>query len=596
MSTSTDSLAALHSFGERRFYPRTASVRPIYVAFCGKNLSMILNLGENGLLVSTPSGLTINSVYRVSLRLEGLPKPIDVQVRTIWTTELTKRAGIQFLDLSEFDREQIRKWQALEDFWEKSPEHSAPQPVMEPQRQKTPRALQLTMEPQRQNTPPPVLAPAPPAIPAFLAPMPATEPLRNTHLDSLVSRKNPVSRRRTRKSDASPLVTWTMLAAVICLGAALGLKPDLFGKLLHHLSTSSAPQIVDSSTAPPPPPTSSLDAQVPSDATQTDATPALPNTRRNDTVSRTAAASPSDSANSSSGAPANQLPMNRPPSQRPVPRFSLAKLKSPVGANNGPFPLEPNEVPAPVSDKAQPATVAKQLSALASPRLTDSLASLSPAAAPAPPGSLPAKSAITGSITGPGASTTTASTAAPPYATSVSPTTTPTWTTSGPPISAGRTSFFHSRSNSAAVVQMDATPGAVTEITPPRGLTASFVPLLGERVLDSPAVTMHVQRSVLVPGDHWVWRTHKTVVLGELTSRIDPQVSRPVTSGTITVQATIDKDGRVTNLKPLNGSFEFLPNVARALRAWRYEPTYLDNKPVETQAQIELDFHPPTRR
>jgi hypothetical protein len=143
---------------------------------------------------------------------------------------------------------------------------------------------------------------------------------------------------------------------------------------------------------------------------------------------------------------------------------------------------------------------------------------------------------------------------------------------------------------------MDAAPSTVTEITPPKSLTASFVTLPGERVLDSPTVTMHIQRSVRVPGDHWLWRSHKKVALGELTSRVDPQISHLPASGTITVQATIDKDGRVSNLKPLNGSFTFLPSVARAIREWRYEPTYLDNKPVETQAQLELDFHPPSRR
>jgi outer membrane biosynthesis protein TonB len=143
---------------------------------------------------------------------------------------------------------------------------------------------------------------------------------------------------------------------------------------------------------------------------------------------------------------------------------------------------------------------------------------------------------------------------------------------------------------------MDAAQGAVTEITPPR--TSSFVTMPGERVFDSPTVTMHIQRSVLVPADHGVlWRTHKKLALGELTSRIDPQLPHlPIASGSITLQATIDKDGRVSNLRPLYGSSDLLPSVSKAIREWRYDPTYLDNKPVETQAQIELDFHPPPRR
>ncbi len=149
---------------------------------------------------------------------------------------------------------------------------------------------------------------------------------------------------------------------------------------------------------------------------------------------------------------------------------------------------------------------------------------------------------------------------------------------------------------------MDAQETPVVEVTPPRGLTASFVDLPGERVLRSGSMTMHIQRSVRiprerVPGERLIWRGHMKVSVGELTSRVDPQVSQlPVPYGSITVQATIDKGGYVTNLQPLYGSYTLLPNVARAIREWRYEPTYVDNKPAETQAKIEIDIHPPSAR
>ena len=113
-------------------------------------------------------------------------------------------------------------------------------------------------------------------------------------------------------------------------------------------------------------------------------------------------------------------------------------------------------------------------------------------------------------------------------------------------------------------------------------------------------MTMHIQRSVRIPreripGERFIWRGHVKVSVGELTSRVDPQVSQlPVPYGSITVQATIDKGGYVTNLQPLYGSYTLLPNVARAIREWRYEPTYVDSKPAETQAKIEIDIHPPS--
>jgi Gram-negative bacterial TonB protein C-terminal len=119
----------------------------------------------------------------------------------------------------------------------------------------------------------------------------------------------------------------------------------------------------------------------------------------------------------------------------------------------------------------------------------------------------------------------------------------------------------------------------------------SFVNLPGERVIQSPAVTMYIQRSVWVRGGRWFWRGRKKVVLGQLSSRLDPQIPRTARYGTITVQATIDKEGRITSVRPLYGSSAFLLNVSKAIHEWRYEPTYVDNKPVETQAKIEVDFH-----
>jgi TonB family protein len=119
----------------------------------------------------------------------------------------------------------------------------------------------------------------------------------------------------------------------------------------------------------------------------------------------------------------------------------------------------------------------------------------------------------------------------------------------------------------------------------------SFVNLPGERVIQSPAVTMHIQRSVWVRGGRWFWHGHKKVALGQLFSRLDPQIPRTERYGTITVQATIDKEGRITSVRPLYGSPAFLLNVSKAIREWRYEPTYVDNKPVETQAKIEVHFH-----
>src|ERR1700687_1402876 len=115
MSTSAEHLVACNAAVERRFYRRIVPPALIYIAFSENNVGMLLNVSENGLLVSTPLGLTRNFVYRVSLRLNGLATAINVRVRIVWATESKQRAGIQLLDLCDYDREQIRKWGALED-------------------------------------------------------------------------------------------------------------------------------------------------------------------------------------------------------------------------------------------------------------------------------------------------------------------------------------------------------------------------------------------------------------------------------------------------------------------------------------------------
>src|SRR5579871_6402396 len=114
MSTSTEYMDGLNAPAERRFYPRVAPPTPIYVAFGSNNLGVLHNVSENGFQVTTPGGLPLNSVFRVFLPPTGAAKTITVTVRTVWTVDAEKRSGIQLLDLTDDNREQIRQWVAFE--------------------------------------------------------------------------------------------------------------------------------------------------------------------------------------------------------------------------------------------------------------------------------------------------------------------------------------------------------------------------------------------------------------------------------------------------------------------------------------------------
>ena len=145
---------------------------------------------------------------------------------------------------------------------------------------------------------------------------------------------------------------------------------------------------------------------------------------------------------------------------------------------------------------------------------------------------------------------------------------------------------------------MDVPQDRDLEIPAPKGFYASWVDLPGEHVVRSAAGTVHMHRMVKVPGERipgqrWLWKGKLDVTLGDVVNRIDPSVVQASgASGSLTVMASIDKDGYVTDLKPLNGNFALLPAVSRTVRNWHYQPTYLDNKRAETQAQIEFDLRP----
>jgi hypothetical protein len=568
MSTSAEHIVALNASGERRFYRRITPSVLIYVAFGPNNLGMLVNVSENGLRVFTPRGLNLNSVYRVSLRLNGLPNAIKVHVRTVWTTESQKRSGIQLLDLSEHDREQIRKWGALQpprnenlERWF-SPENTEPPPET--------------------KKPPPILAESPEKperAPVLVAPSPSFKDLHadKPRNDELPVPRNAVAPRTSARSSRPVLIVWSASMAAISLATAWSFRHSLSDRLLNrpaHNAKESAPLVAHS------PSLVALNVPV------TLAPSSIPTPRNAgpNTVAATAAskASPSNvpvSKGLEAKAPAAKPNLTASP-KHPTEVIETPDASDSDVADSGSDPFPTNDA-IPTTATPDPAETRPSANV---PATNDSTTKILSSDAS------PSKSAITGSISN-------------PTRPSDLPTSTPSARASiaaplpafAPPSTAGSTTYVE-RKSEPAVIHMDVPEARVMELTP-KSRTASFVVLPGERVLKSASVTMHIQRSVWVHVDHWLWHSHKKVALGELTSRVDPQISHlPTTSGTITVQATIDKDGRVSNLRPLNGSFAFLPSVARAIREWRYEPTYLDNKPVETQAQIEVDFHPPATR
>jgi TonB family protein len=115
----------------------------------------------------------------------------------------------------------------------------------------------------------------------------------------------------------------------------------------------------------------------------------------------------------------------------------------------------------------------------------------------------------------------------------------------------------------------------------------------------SSSFAMTSQLSVLVAPEPGPAPAHKSARLqaGELVSFAWPRYPRPGdrhgSSETVKVRTTIGELGQVLDVKHLSGSTSLLPAAISAIRQWRYQPTLLDSRPVQTQRDVTIEFRPP---
>lgn len=63
--------------------------------------------------------------------------------------------------------------------------------------------------------------------------------------------------------------------------------------------------------------------------------------------------------------------------------------------------------------------------------------------------------------------------------------------------------------------------------------------------------------------------------------------------GAVELLATISRDGNVTDVKLLSGDTMLARAAMDAVKQWKYKPYYLDDKPLEIQTQITVNFKAP---
>ena len=112
---------------EARQHPRRKLVGMAYVELTQDNGGILLNLGEGGLAVQSALTLTSNEFPELRFQLPNMRGWLTASGRVAWMSDSKKEAGIEFLDLHEHARAQIRTWVAKED----EPEPPPRMPAME---------------------------------------------------------------------------------------------------------------------------------------------------------------------------------------------------------------------------------------------------------------------------------------------------------------------------------------------------------------------------------------------------------------------------------------------------------------------------------
>jgi TonB family protein len=101
--------------GDRRLFPRKVLPQIVLVFFGRNGFGRLVNLSEDGMAFEF-SGLS-DTGQVISFELVDLAKNrIQVDGRVIWARQLDKVAGMQFVDLSAENKEQIKQWLATGKF------------------------------------------------------------------------------------------------------------------------------------------------------------------------------------------------------------------------------------------------------------------------------------------------------------------------------------------------------------------------------------------------------------------------------------------------------------------------------------------------
>lgn len=146
--------------------------------------------------------------------------------------------------------------------------------------------------------------------------------------------------------------------------------------------------------------------------------------------------------------------------------------------------------------------------------------------------------------------------------------------------------------------EVDPGPGSVAAehsilVNPPAaGGRPFYVNLPAETISASSVVAISAQRTVLILPS--ASGRSERVVIGALKSHSDPfypvEAIKQRIDGSVELRARVGRTGQIVGVTPVSGPSLLTLAAVAAVREWRYEPTFVDGDPVETQADITIVF------
>ena len=109
MPGSLDRFGSISDNRDRRHYPRHVTALN-YVKLDEDNGGILLNISEDGLSFTAAEPLVGEFVPRLRFQLADKTEWIEASGRIVWLNDSKKGAGVQFVQISDANRQQIRQW------------------------------------------------------------------------------------------------------------------------------------------------------------------------------------------------------------------------------------------------------------------------------------------------------------------------------------------------------------------------------------------------------------------------------------------------------------------------------------------------------